>query len=123
MQKVLTLIGLLMVLTCTSQINVGGLIKEKAAESKDKAKEKAREKATESLEKQRKEYDESNFNYAISFLDNSGTFESEEKGNAFSSNLLNAAKLANNEEKSIEDRAYTNLKNGEILLASNKFYL
>src|SRR3954468_21107430 len=99
-----------------SQVNVGGFLKEKAGESKDKLKGKAREKATESLEKQRKEYDESNFNYAISFLDNSGTFEAEEKGNAFSGNLLSATKLANNEEKSIEDRAYTNLKNGEILL-------
>lgn len=106
-----------------SQINVGGFLKDKANESKDKVKEKAREKATESLEKQRKEYDESNFNYAISFLDNSGTFEAEEKGNAFSSTLLNTAKVANNEEKSIEDRAYTNLKNGELLMASNKFYL
>lgn len=106
-----------------SQINVGGLLKEKANESKEKLKEKGREKATENLEKQRKEYDESNFNYAISFLDNSGTFESEEKGNAFSSTLLNTAKVANNEEKSIEDRAYTNLKNGELLMASNKFYL
>ena len=106
-----------------SQINVGGFLKDKANESKDKVKEKAREKATESLEKQRKEYDESNFNYAISFLDNSGTFEAEEKGNAFSSTLLNTAKVANDEEKSIEDRAYTNLKNGELLMASNKFYL
>jgi len=106
-----------------SQINVGGFLKDKANESKEKIKEKSREKATESLEKQRKEYDESNFNYAISFLDNSGTFESEEKGNAFSSTLLNTAKAANEEEKSVEDRAYTNLKNGELLMASNKFYL
>lgn len=109
-------------LTAYSQ-SMGGFLKEKANDSKGKLKEKGREKATESLDKQRKEYDESNFNYAISFLDNSGTFEADEKGNAFSSTLLNTAKLANDETKSVEDRAYTNLKNGELLMASNKFYL
>jgi CHAT domain-containing protein len=124
MLKVSGLIGLFVVyFNCASQINVGGFIKDKANETRDKAKEKAREKATESLEKQRKEYDESNFNYAISFLDNSGTFEASEKGSSFSSNLLNTAKFANNEEKSIEDRAYTNLKNGELLMAANKYHL
>lgn len=124
MQKLFTITLLLFCwLGLGSQVNVGGFLKDKANESKDKLKEKGREKATESLEKQRKEYDESNFNYAISFLDNSGTFEAEEKGNAFSSTLLNTAKVANDEEKSVEDRAYTSLKNGEIFMASNKFYL
>ena len=33
------------------------------------------------------------------------------------------AKFANNEEKTLEDRAYTNLKNGELLFAGNKYYL
>jgi CHAT domain-containing protein len=122
-KNILFLIFLAALLRLQAQINVGGLLKEKAMSSKDKLKDKAREKATENLEKQRKEYDESNFNYAISFLDNSGTFEAEEKGNAFSNTLLNSAKLANDEEKSIEERAYTNLKNGELLMASNKFYL
>jgi CHAT domain-containing protein len=124
MQKVyLALAALLTALTCTSQVNVGSFLKDKANEAKDKAKEKARDKATENLEKQRKEYDESNFNYAICFLDNSGSFEADEKGSAFASNIVSAAKIANNEEKSVEDRAYTNLKNGELLMASNKFYL
>lgn len=113
-----------LIITCSTlsaQVNVGGFLKDKSNEAKDKAKEKARDKATESLEKQQKEYDESNFNYAICFLDNSGNFEAAEKGNAHSSTILNTIKLANNEEKSIEDRAYTNLKNGELLMAGNKF--
>ncbi|MEO6304058.1 MAG: CHAT domain-containing tetratricopeptide repeat protein [Bacteroidia bacterium] len=104
-----------------SQINVGGFMKDKANQAKDKAKDKAREKTTESWEKQQQEYDASNFNYAISFLDNSGVFEADEKGGAFSSNLLSAAKFANKEEKTVEERAYTNLKNGEMLMASNKY--
>lgn len=123
MQKITLLLSTLIILGLESraQLELGGFMKDKANEARDKVKQKAREKATEGLEKQRKEYDESNFNYAICFLDNSGTFEADEKGNAFSSTLLNSAKFANNEEKSAEDRAYTNLKNGEILMASNKF--
>lgn len=104
-----------------SQVNIGGFMKDKMNDAKDKAKSKVRERTTEHWEKKRAEYDESNFNYAISFLDNSGLFESDEKGNSFTSTALNTAKLINNEEKSLEDRAYTNLKNGEILMAGNKF--
>jgi hypothetical protein len=106
-----------------AQMDLGGFMKDKANEAKDKAKKTVREKTTEHWEKKRQEYDESNFNYAISFLDNTGLFEATEKGNNFSSTLLSGAKFANNEEKSVEDRAYTNLKNGEILMASNKFAL
>lgn len=124
MRKIQYLCGFVFLSTLLSaQVDVGGFIKNKSQEAKEKAKEKAREKATESLEKQQKEYDESNFNYAICFLDNSGNFEAAEKGNAYSSTLLNTIKVANNEEKSVEDRAYTNLKNGEMLMAGNKFSL
>jgi CHAT domain-containing protein len=116
-------ISLFIALQATAQINIGGLIKDKANEAKDKAKSKVREKTTESWEKKRLEYDASNFNYAISFLDNSGLFEADEKGNAFTSTALNSLKFVNHEEKNIEDRAYTNLKNGEVLMAGNKYHL
>jgi CHAT domain-containing protein len=56
-------------------------------------------------------------------LDNSGVFEADEKGGTFRSNLRGALKFLNSEEKTIEERAYTNLKNGEILMASNQFNL
>lgn len=119
MQKTvfITFLALLFSLGAISQIDVGGFMKEKANQAKNKIKEKT----IDNWEKKQQEYDASNFNYAISFLDNSGVFEADEKGGAFSSNLLNATKFANQEEKSLEDRAYTNLKNGEILMASNKF--
>ncbi|HQQ93057.1 MAG TPA: CHAT domain-containing protein [Bacteroidia bacterium] len=106
-----------------AQGNLGGYLKDRAKDAQQKAKEKALEKGTESLEKQKDEYDASNFNYAICFIDNSSVFEAGEKGNAFASNLLGGAKLLNKEEKSVEERAYTNLKNGEMLMAGNKFYL
>lgn len=106
-----------------SQVDMGGFVKDKAEKAKEKAREKAREKALENFEKRRKEYDESNFNYAICFLDNSGLFEADEKGNAFNSSLLSVSKFANKEEKTVEDRAYTSLKNGELLMAGNKYAL
>jgi CHAT domain-containing protein len=115
-------IGFLLLLfgyKATSQINVGGFMKDKATQAKNKVKEKT----TESWEKNQKDYDASNFNYAISFLDNSGVFEADEKGGTFRSNLRGALKFLNSEEKTIEERAYTNLKNGEILMASNQFNL
>lgn len=81
MRKIHYLVGLIIFNGALfAQINVGGLLKDKSNEVKEKAKEKARGKATESLEKQQKEYDESNFNYAICFLDNNGNFEAAEKG-------------------------------------------
>jgi CHAT domain-containing protein len=109
----------LLMLKAASQINVGGFIKDKA----DQAKNKVKEKTTDSWEKNQKEYDASNFNYAISFLDNSGVFEADEKGGTFRSNLRGVSKFVNSEEKTLEERAYTNLKNGEILMASNQFNL
>jgi CHAT domain-containing protein len=115
-------IGFLLLLfgyKATSQINIGGFMKDKATQAKNKVKEKT----TESWEKNQKDYDASNFNYAISFLDNSGVFEADEKGGTFRSNLRGALKFLNSEEKTIEERAYTNLKNGEILMASNQFNL
>jgi CHAT domain-containing protein len=123
MKQILLSIFSFLAFSSFSQFDLGGMVKDKANEAKDKTKKAVREKTTEHWEKKRQEYDESNFNYAISFLDNTGLFESSEKGNGFSSTLLSGAKFANNEEKSIEDRAYTNLKNGEILMASNKFAL
>ncbi|MBI2723253.1 MAG: tetratricopeptide repeat protein [Bacteroidetes bacterium] len=105
------------------QVNIGGFIENKVNGAKDKAKSKIKARTIENWEKKRAEYDESNFNYAISFLDNSGVFEAEEKGNSFSSTALNTLKLLNNEEKTTEERAYTSLKNGEILMAGNQFNL
>ena len=106
-------------LASSSQIKLGDLIRAKT----NKVKEKALEKVNEGWEKMSQEYDESNFNYAISFLDNSAVFEAEEKGSAFASNVLLGAKMSNKGVRTTKDYAYTNLKNGEILMAANKHYL
>jgi hypothetical protein len=112
MQKILVYGLLISSLGIRAQIGLGGLLKEKI-----------KEKTNESFEKKQKLYDESNFNYAILFLDNSSAFEADESGSTFSSTLFNASKLITHEEKTVEERAYTNLKNGEMLFAGNRFYL
>jgi tetratricopeptide (TPR) repeat protein len=89
----------------------------------DDASQKALDKQKDKFQQQQKEYDESNFNYSICFLDNSGLFEADEKGSTFSSVMLSGTKLANQEFKNYEDRAYTQLKNGEYLMAGNKYNL
>ena len=112
MQKLICLSLLLIAIGLKSQIGNAGFLKEKI-----------KEKVNEKFEKKQKDYDESNFNYAILFLDNSASFEADEKGSTFSSTLYNSTRLVTHEQKTLEDRAYTNLKNGELLFAGNRFYL
>jgi CHAT domain-containing protein len=89
----------------------------------DYIKNKAKDKVNEKLDKKQKEFDESNFNYAILFLDNSGEFEADEKGLSISNSITNSSKLLNKSEKTVEERAYTSLRNGELLYSGNRFYL
>ena len=123
MQKGLILCQIILAGSAFAQVDLGGFVKNKAIELKDRAKEKATAKSIEALDKKRKEYDESNFNYAICFLDNSGMFEAAEKGSGFANDFLSGFKLIKKEEKTTEERAYTNLRNGELLMAGNKYYL
>ena len=89
----------------------------------DNTNKKIKEKTSGNFEKKQKDYDESNFNYAISFLDNSGLFEADEKGNSNNNTLLKGTKLVTGNSVTVEDDAYSNLKNGELFMASNKYYL
>ena len=84
---------------------------------------KIKNETTDKLEKKQKEYDESNFNYAISFLDNSGLFEADEKGNSNNNTLLNSTKRLKGDGVTLEDDAYSYLKNGELFMRINKYYL
>ena len=115
MKQTLFLIFGLLVLDSTAQLDLNSL--------KDKAKQKVNDKIDDKLDKKQKEFDESNFNYAILFLDNSASFEADEKGLGLSSNIKNTGKLVQKEEKNIEERAYTNLRNGELLYNANRYYL
>ncbi len=75
------------------------------------------------LDKMKQEYDESNLNYAISFLDNSGLFEADEKGNALTAMMLNNSQVGKQGSSLDENQAYNHLKQGEALMAANKHYL
>src|ERR1043165_2933753 len=72
---------------------------------------------TKKMDKMREDYDESNFNYAISFLDNSALFEAEEKGNALTTGAFSGPMF--NGQQSGENLAYNNMRQGEMLMASN----
>jgi CHAT domain-containing protein len=89
----------------------------------DAAKSKIRRNTTDVWDKKRADYDESNFNYAISFLDNSGLFETEEKGSGFMSTFASAVAYTGNNGNIGEEEAYQRLKTGEMCLANNKYFL
>jgi CHAT domain-containing protein len=89
----------------------------------DAAKSKIRRNTTDVWEKKRADYDESNFNYAISFLDNSGLFETEEKGSSFMSSFASAVAYTGNSGNLGEEEAYQRLKTGEMCLANNKYFM
>jgi len=89
----------------------------------DAAKSKIKRNTTDVWDKKREAYDESNFNYAISYLDNSGLFETDEKGNRMTSGFASAVSYANNDSKTEEEQAYQSLKNGEMMMANNHYYL
>ena len=76
---------------------------------------------TKKMDKMRENYDESNFNYAISFLDNSALFEAEEKGNSLTTGFTSG--LTTNGSNSGENMAYNNMRQGEMLMASNRMYM
>ena len=50
-------------------------------------------------------------------------FEADEKGSSFASSILSVTKFAQNKELSKDDKAYKNLKNGEILMTCNQYNL
>ncbi len=126
MKKITIIVGLTFAFgVCFAQINLGGLkdkLKDKTDNAvADKLKSKAKSQLNESLDKSRKDFDESNFNYAISFIDNSGTFENDEKGSSVGNSISNARKFSEGSDVSAEDKAYMNNHNGELFMATNKF--
>jgi CHAT domain-containing protein len=108
----------------SAQLNIGGLkdkVKDKAKTGLTNVKSKTNDIVDKKLEKSRAEFDASNFNYAISFSDNSGLFETEEKGGRASNALINTKDFLQGTEHSDYDRAYGYNRKGEIFFAGNKF--
>lgn len=95
--------------------------KDKAKETAKNVKNKTNDAIDKKLEKSREEFDASNFNYAISFSDNSGLFETDEKGGRASNVLINSKDFLQGKEHSDYDRAYGYNRKGEVFFAGNKF--
>ncbi|MGZ3882723.1 MAG: CHAT domain-containing protein [Bacteroidia bacterium] len=126
MKTQLLIVSLLLSSLAYSQFNLGSL-KDKLKENNDNAlnelKNRGKNKAQESLDKAKKDFDASNFNYAISFIDNSGTFENAEKGTSVGNTVNNAKSFYNGNDISDEDKAYAHNHSGELFLATNKYLL
>ncbi|MGE0568058.1 MAG: tetratricopeptide repeat protein, partial [Bacteroidia bacterium] len=76
-----------------------------------------------SMNKMKEDYDESNFNYVISFLDNSAMFEAKEKGTGWKASLINNSGLGGKSAYSFESIAYNHLRQGEMLMKSKRIFL
>lgn len=77
----------------------------------------------EKLKSQRAEYDEATFNYAISFSDNAGLFETKERWKRHRNNLLDGQKVSLDKKVKMtpEQRARTANNTGEMMYANNRF--
>ena len=73
------------------------------------------------LEKSRDDYDPTDFNYAVSFSDNSGVFESEEKFRKLQKGLIYVVSPESMQDRTYEEKAEDYNDVGEILYASGKY--
>lgn len=102
-----------------SQIDLKGALNR----AKEDALKKAKEAGENKMDDSRKEFDESNFNYAISFSDNAGLFETKEKSDRVKNALIEGYKVSTNLDADLTtDRAKNFNNSGEIAFASNKFH-
>lgn len=114
-------IAIICFLLAATTIQAQGKLEKFLKEKEEKLREAGN--FSKKADQKKQEFDESNFNYAISFLDNSGLFEAEEKGNAFTTALINSAGIGSADATSDESLAYNNLRQGEALMAGNRMYL
>ncbi len=115
----LLIFSLTLFLNAFSQIDFKGALNK----AKDDALKKAKEAGENKMDDSRKEFDESNFNYAISFSDNAGLFETKEKSDRVKNAFIEGYKVSTNRDADLTvDRAKNFNNSGEIAFASNKFH-
>jgi CHAT domain-containing protein/Flp pilus assembly protein TadD len=111
---------LAVLVTCSlpsfAQIPFGGLIT-------DKMKNKVKEKLVDKLSDARKNYDETNFNYAISLSDNAGLYETNELGKRTQTIAIAYLQSEDKREETPRDKAANMNGAGELFYASNKYKL
>lgn len=97
--------------------SVGGFIKREELDKKmlDKLKRK--------MEEDRKNYDETNFNYAISLSDNAGLYENNESGERTQKVMLTYLQSTDKEEETAREKAANTNGAAELFYAGNKYKL
>jgi hypothetical protein len=98
------------------QIPLGGLLNSEV-------KNKIKGKLVDRLAEARKNYDETNFNYAISLSDNAGLYETNEMGKRTQTVALTYLQNKDNKEESPREKAANTNGAGELFYASNKYKL
>ncbi|MGZ4116583.1 MAG: hypothetical protein ACXVPY_03845, partial [Bacteroidia bacterium] len=91
-KNLFTLLCLFFVGNSFSQIDFKGALNK----AKDDAIQKAKETGNNKMDESRKEFDESNFNYAISFSDNAGLFETKEKSDRLKNSVIGGYEAVTN---------------------------
>lgn len=120
MKKTLSLVLIILYSAISySQIDLKGSLNKVKQDAIQKTKEAGEKKMDDS----RKEYDESNFNYAISFSDNAGLFETKEKSDRLKNSMIEGYKVTTNKDESdlTVDRGKNFNNTGELSFAANKF--
>lgn len=118
-KSLLLIVSLILFANAFSQIDFKGALNK----AKEDALKKAKEVGENKMDDSRKEFDESNFNYAISFSDNAGLFETKEKSDRVKNALIEGYKVSTDRDADLTvDRAKNFNNSGEIAFASNKFH-
>jgi CHAT domain-containing protein/Flp pilus assembly protein TadD len=89
----------------------------------DRIKAKAKEKLVDRLKDARKNYDESNFNYALSLSDNAGLYESEETNKRVLMGVQTYLQKDDTREQTPREQVSDLNSYGELFYASNKYKL
>ncbi|MBU0487443.1 MAG: CHAT domain-containing protein [Bacteroidetes bacterium] len=116
---ILTTISAFIILsgTLNAQINLGNI----KTPNKDQAAGLVKDQLKKMVEKSRGEYSVTDFNYAVSFSDNSGSFETEEKFKKYKRFMFDSMDPAKTGAKSADEKARSYMDAGEMFYASTKY--
>jgi len=116
-KELFVIVLLLITIVANAQINVGKI----KPPTKEQAASILKDQLVKILEKSRDEYAVTDFNYAVSFSDNSGSFETEEKYRKYKRHFFDALEPEKIADKSDLEKARSYNDVGEMFYASTKY--
>lgn len=116
-----TILGLILIIVFSAFSNAQILKKIQKFVEEEELVDQLKDELINQLEKSKEAYDATDYNYAVSFSDNSGLYENEEKYARHKKLLLNVLKGNTFENKTEEEKAESFNDVGEMLYASNRF--